>query len=147
MATALLRTLDLEKFKDIFSHSPKQVREMIFDRLAIKKKATSLSKFSRPGEKNEERIKDLHVALQSAEDDEVADELLRNYFLKRRPLLSDALDAIGVKHDNGLTDSELDAFEKLSAGDAKALHDKLAAKHDAGDVALYLKFMKVPLKG
>jgi len=145
MVTALLRSVGEEKFKDILEHSPKQVREMIFDRLGIKKKQTNSLKFVKPGEKNAERGRALFDRLQSAEDDEVAEELLRNFFLKHRELLGAALDAVGVKHDNGLTDQELDMFEKMSASDAKALEKKLSADHDASDVSLYLKYMKAPI--
>lgn len=145
MVTELLRDIAPEKFRDMVLESPKQVREMIFDRLDIKKKPTSSTKFVKPGEKNEQRLRDLFQKLKEEEDDEVAEEILRNYFLKRRPLLGDALDAIGVKHDNGLTDQELDKFEKLSKGDAVKLLESLSKKHDPFDVKLYLRYMKCPL--
>jgi hypothetical protein len=145
MITALLRDLSEDKFKDILDHSPKQVREMIFNRLGIKKKPTTSLKFVKPGEKNEERARALFGRLRDDDDEEVSEELLRNYFLKRRPLLAAALDAIGVPHDNGLTDHELDKFEKLPKTEARALEKKLSAEHDPVDVNLYLRFMKCPL--
>ena len=146
MSTTLLREIPEDKFKDIFTHSPKQVRETIFDRLAIKKKAANTRKFTKPGEKNEERLRELHTRLMAEDDDEVADELLRNYFLKRRELLADALNFLEIPNDNGLTDQELDKFEKLSAAEAEKLVKLLNEKHDAFDVMLYLKFMKTPIK-
>jgi hypothetical protein len=145
MVTELLRDIEPEKFRDIVLQSPKQVREMIFDRLAIKKKPVVSTKFVKPGEKNEERLRALFAKLKEEEDDEVAEELLRNYFLKRRELLADALDAIGVPHDKGLTDHELDKFEKLSKDEAKKLLETLSKKHDAFDCKLYLRYMKAPI--
>ncbi|MCC6807379.1 MAG: hypothetical protein IT381_08140 [Deltaproteobacteria bacterium] len=145
MVTELLRDIDPDKFRDIVLQSPKQVREMIFDRLAIKKKPTNSTKFVKPGEKNEERLRELFSKLKEEEDDEVAEELLRNYFLKRRDLLADALDAIGVPHQHGLTDHELDKFEKLSKAEAEKLLATLSKKHDAFDAKLYLKYMKAPV--
>jgi hypothetical protein len=145
MVTELLREIAPEKFRDIVLESPKQVREMIFDRLDIKKKQTNSMKFVKPGEKNEERVRALFDKLKTEEDEEVAEELLRNYFLKRRPLLGDALDAIGVPHQEGLTDQELDKFEKMSKAEATKLLASLSAKHDAFDAKLYLKYMKAPI--
>jgi hypothetical protein len=142
--TELIRELDQQKFVDMVKDTPKEVRENIFTRLDIKKPSTSPSKFAKPGAKNEERIRGLYTVLQDETDDEVSDELLRNYFLKRRTLLADALDFLGVAHDNGLTSTDIDQFEKLSKDKASSLLKKLCEKHDRADVLLYLRFMKVP---
>src|SRR5690606_34001344 len=68
MVTALLRDIGIDKFTDVLNHSPKQTREMIFDRLGIKKKPVSSTKFVKPGEKNAERTRALFDRLQSDDD-------------------------------------------------------------------------------
>ena len=67
----------------------------------------------------------------------VAARLLVDYHLdQQRPMMGRFLDALGVKHENGLIDDE-----NLEAPDAerlKAAARAIAAEHPAEDVAVYL---------
>jgi hypothetical protein len=143
--TELIRHLDEKKFIILAHDSPKAVRETIFARLGIKPKATPKTRFAKPGAKTEEQLHALHEALQEVDDNEVAEELLRNYFLKRRALLGAALDYLKIPHEDGLTNAELDAFAKLTPTEGKKLLESLAKDHDRGDAELYLRFMKTPI--
>ena len=141
----LIRSLEEAKFVEMAGCSPKAVRETIFTRLGVKAKPMPKTKFAKPGAKNEERLHALRETLQEVDDDEVAEELLRNYFLRRRELLAAALDYMKIPHEDGLTSSELDAFAKLTEAQAQKMLDKLSEDHDSFDVLLYLRFMKAPV--
>lgn len=143
-ASQIVRSMDQARFFAVFLESPKQVRELIFDRLQIEGAPLPKTKFPKPGAKTEARMKALFEFLQKTDDEQVADELLRNYFLKRRAILAAALDHLGIPHEDGLTNDELDRFEKLSAAEADKLFAAVAAKSDAPDAEMYLRYMKVP---
>lgn len=142
-SSVIVRSLDQTRFFALFTESPKQVRELIFERLAIQPKALPKTRFPKPGAKNEARMLALFEFLQGTDDEQVADELLRNYFLKRRGILGAALDHLGIPHEEGLTNDELDKFEKLSVAEGEKLFKAVSEKHDANDVELYLRYMKV----
>ena len=144
-ATELIRHLDEKKFVLLANDSPKAVRETIFARMGIKPKPTPKTRFSKPGAKTEEQLHALREALQEVDDNDVAEELLRNYFLKRRALLGAALDYLKISHDNGLTNEELDGFTKLTPAEGKKFLASLAKEYDPADAELYLRFMKTPI--
>ena len=143
--TQILRGVAPEKFGEIFSASSRKARETYFHRLGIRK-AKQSNRLSRLAAHSEARTQALWEVLRETDDDELCREVLQTWLLTKRPLLSDALDYLGVEHQDGLTDAEdLDAkFEKMGAPDIKAMLKALTAKkHDAGEIALYLKFMGV----
>ena len=71
---------------------------------------------------NEARTAALFEVLREQDDDQMAEEILRTWLLQKRPMLARALDHLGIKHDNGLTDSDdLAKFEKLSVKELKNL--------------------------
>ena len=135
-------------FTKVLSACPRRARETLFTRFAIpkaKKKASALLPSKDPA-----RIRKLQLAMgATSEDDEqgqqFAEELIRVYLMTRRNLLGDALDAIGVAHDDGLTDADLDGFSSLDNDEASALVAQLSTTHDADDVALYLRYMGAEL--
>src|SRR5205823_4458657 len=109
-------------FSDMMAKSPRQVRETLFNRLSIK--AEKKSVVPRPHQKNEERIKKLHgklaeVGATAKNEQELCEELIRNWLVGKTPMLVAALDHFKVKHENGLTEQEIDFFEKLDAEKAK----------------------------
>jgi len=136
-------------FAKVLSACPRRARETLYMRFAIpkaKKKASALL----PG-KDPARIRKLQVAMSAAADDDeqaqqLAEELIRVYLMTRRSLLGDALDAIGVEHDDGLTDADLDEFSSLDSEEASELIARLSVTHDADDVALYLRYMGAELE-
>lgn len=141
----LLTHLDPDRFQQLISASPKKFREEIFRRAGIRVKADPFSLKS--SGKSEMRTQKLHTALKEGLDldENVLEELIRNYLYTRRAMLADALDHFKVPHDNGLTDSDLDFVQKLPPEQGRALREMLAAKHDGRDVDLYLAFMNVPV--
>ncbi len=135
-------------FAKVLSACPRRARETLFTRFAIpkaKKKASALLPSKDPA-----RIRKLQLAMAAAADDDeqgqqFAEELIRVYLMTRRSLLGDALDAIGVEHNDGLTDADLDGFSSLDNEEASALVARLSTTHDADDIALYLRYMGAEL--
>lgn len=140
----LLAQLDTDRFGDVLNASPKKFREELFRRAGIHVKSNAFSIKSTG--KNEVRTQKMHTALKNGMEIEqqVAEELIRNYLYTRRPMLADALDYFKVPHDNGLTDEDLAFIEKLEPEKGKELKSLLAAKHDNRDVELYFAFMNIP---
>lgn len=140
----LLTHLAPEKFGEVVNMAPKKVREELFRRAGVRNRGGAFA--LRTAQKTEARIRKLYDALQGGTElpDEIAQEVIRNYLYHRRELLADALDFLEVKHDQGLTDVDLDFVAELEADKATALRTRLLERHEAADVELYLGFMKVP---
>ena len=140
----LVSGLANDDFARVLGACPRRARETLFTRFGIpkaKKTASALLPAKDPA-----RIRKLQGAMtQIKPDDEegqqLAEELIRVYLMTRRGLLGDALDAIGIMHDDGLTDEDLDAFARLEEEDLSDLRVELSKDHDAMDVDLYLRFM------
>ncbi|MBI5509636.1 MAG: hypothetical protein HY903_12860 [Deltaproteobacteria bacterium] len=142
--TEIIRSLTPEKFNEILSSSSRKARETFFHRHGVKASA-AVSRLPRPGAKNEERAGKLFEILQDADDDEMAEEILRSWLLTKRAMLGAALDHLGIAHKDGLTESEdIQKFEKLSTSDIKTLAKKLDGIATKDEVALYLRFMGAP---
>jgi hypothetical protein len=139
----LLTTMSESYFTEVVAASPKKFREEVFRRVGIKAKGGAFSLSS--NKKNEVRIKRLFQVMQEGMtlEDQVAEELIRNYLYTLRPLLAEALDFFQVPHDNGLTDADLDFMTKLEADKANELRSKLTKSHAEADVDLYLRFMNI----
>lgn len=142
--TEIVRRLPVDRFVAIVSASPKAYREELFRRGNIKVKGSAFSLAS--ASKNHVRSEKLHQAIVDGLDlgDQVLEELIRNYLYTLRPMLAAALDSLGVKHDHGLTDEDLDFIRTLEPARAAALRSALTATFEASDVNLYLDFMGVP---
>ena len=142
--TDILCSVPAEKFQEIFSTSSRKARETYFHRHGVKASGAA-SRLPKPGAKNEERTAKLFDLLKDESDDEMSEEILRSWLLTKRPMLAAALDHLGIKHDNGLTESdEIKKFEKLSGGDIKALVKKLEGVAAKEEIAIYLRFMGTP---
>ncbi len=139
----LLLRLPAERFASVLSAAPKKVREELFRRAGIKNKGGAFS--LKTSQKTNARINRLYSALASGvlPPDELGEEVIRQYLYHRRDLLAEALDFLGVEHDHGLTDRELDFFADLEAERATQLRAHLLTKNDEADVDLYLGFMDV----
>lgn len=142
--TEIVRRLPADRFVAVLSASPKAFREELFRKGNVKVKGNAFSLASTP--KNHVRAEKLHESILGGLDlgDEVLEELLRNYLFTQRPLLSAALDELGVVHEQGLTEQDLDFISKLEADKVTRLRSMLLAKFDPNDVHLYLDFMNVP---
>jgi len=146
MATGsdILSKLGAEHFGEVLNASPKKFREEIFRRAGVKSKGGAFA--LKANGKTEARVKKLRAAmLEGFElEDEIADEVVRNYLYTRRSLLAEALDFFEVEHDEGLTDAELDFIEELPPERGTHLRDLLCKNHPEADVDLYIAFMNVP---
>lgn len=142
--TEILRKTEGSRFEEIVAASPKKFREELFRRAGIRNRGGAFTLTA--GKKNEARIKRLREAILGGLEleDELVEELIRNYLYNRRELLGEALDFFEVEHDGGLTDAELDFMSELPEDKAKHLYDVLCRNHAREDVDLYFAFMNIP---
>lgn len=142
---ALVTKMSDETFAGVIAASPRKIRETLFGRLGIKAKKKSIG--LRVHEKLEERTRMLHERLkaaQSKQEDDLCQELVRNWLYTKRPLLKATLDHLGIKNDNGLVEEEPTFFQELSADKVRDLFDHLKGEHDPEHIAIYLRFVKTP---
>jgi hypothetical protein len=141
--TELLKLQTLDRFQTIFSASPRKLREDAYRRAGIKNKGDVFS--LRASGKNEVRTQRLYQAIgQGFElEEKVSEEVIRNYLFTRRDLLVGALDFLGVEHDQGLTDQDLDFIQELPLEKRQALRATLVATFAPEDVDLYLAYMNI----
>ncbi|MFC1610181.1 hypothetical protein ACFL6C_04435 [Myxococcota bacterium] len=138
----VLSSVSAELFAAIFSASSRKARETYFHRHGVR--SSSKVRFSKPGAKTEARIAQLYEVLKTEEDDEMAEEMLRTWLLTKRPMLSAALDHLGIEHDSGLTESDdINKFEKLGKKEVRNIVEKLADHASREEIAVYLRFMGV----
>lgn len=139
--TAIIRSLSLETFSEILTASARQARETYFHRHSVRAPKTK-GRLPKPGAKNTARMERLYEVLKSEEDEEMAEEILRSWLLVKRPMLSAALDHLGIEHNEGLTDSEdLEKIEKLSVKELRALAATMEPHAAKEEILIYLKFM------
>jgi len=147
MATArdLLIEMPTEKFAEVISASPRNFREELFRAAGVKAKSGMFAVKS--ASKSAIKAKKLHESVKKGFEieNDVGEELIRNYLFTRRDMLGAALTALGVEHDHGLTDEDLDTIvEELSSEKSKALKAELNESHSSFDVDLYMRFMNFP---
>jgi hypothetical protein len=142
--SAILRSLSAEKFSEVLAASPRKARETYFHRHGVRAPQAA-SRLPRPGAKNEARTAELYRILREHDDDQLAEEILRNFLLTKREMLAKALDHLGIEHQGGLTESdEVKKFESLSAKEVRALADVLSPPAPREEVVMYLRFMGAP---
>jgi len=139
--TAILRTVGPDKFIEILNASSRQARQAYFHRHGVRAPAETPSRLPKPGAKNEARARSLYAVLQDADDNELAEEVLRTYLLNQRPMLVAALDHLGITHHNGLTEGDVSKFAKLSGRELRHLVAVLRKTAADDLIGLYLKFM------
>ena len=137
----IIRGLSEDKFQEIFAASARKSRETYFARHGIKTPKQS-GRMRKPGQKNLMRAAALFEALQTVDDDPLAEEILRVWLLGMRPMLAKALDHLEIENDNGLTDSDdVNKIAELDQGQLKALLQELDGVESPENILLYLKFM------
>lgn len=140
--TSIVRELSREKFVELLDASPRQARETFFSRHGVRLPKMRGRRPPKPGEKRAIRAAGLFEALQQTQDDELCEELLRNWLLTKREMLAAALDHLGIEHNHGLTQSdELEKVGELSAADLAELAKAIEDVATAADIAIYLKFL------
>lgn len=141
---SMVATMSEDTFAEVIASSPRKIRETLFARLNIKaKKQIGLKLHS----KLEDRTRKLHVRLkeaQTAQENTLCEELVRNWLYTKRPLLKATLDHLGVKNDNGLVDEEPTFFKELTAEKVNDLVNVLKADYPVEHIRLYLAFVGVP---
>lgn len=142
----LVGALSEETFQDVIAASPRRIRETLFGRLGIKAKKKTVG--VRVHGKLEERTRKLHARLKegtSKQEDDLCEELLRNWLYTQRPLLKATLDHLGVPNDNGLIEEEPTFFQELEAAKVQELVDALRQQGFADEhIWVYLRFVKTP---
>jgi hypothetical protein len=141
---SLVSRMSEDTFAEVIQASPRKIRETLFARLGIKaKKQIGLKVHA----KTEERTRKLHERLKTAEtkqEDELCQELVRNWLYTKRPMLKAVLDHLGVKNDNGLVDEEPTFFTELTPEKVRAIFDALKGQYPVEHLATYLRFVKTP---
>ncbi|MCP4498379.1 MAG: hypothetical protein GY822_00225 [Deltaproteobacteria bacterium] len=142
---ALVTKVSEDKFIEVVSSAPRKIRETLFGRLGIKaKKRVGLKLHG----KLEDRSRQLHARLKegkSSEENDLCEELLRNWLFTKRPLLKATLDYLEVKNDDGLVDEEPAFFQELAEEKVAAMIEYLKGEGFAGEeIYVYLAFMSVP---
>ena len=141
----IISDLGPDTFGEIFAINPRGVREALFNKLGIKAQTRKIG--ISVGNKNHERVRALYDRLLGEKgkvERELAGELLRNWLFTQRPMLVDTMNHFGVKHDNGLTEQEIDFFESLEKDKVEELVKLLVPKHGKQAVSVYLRYLKVP---
>lgn len=141
--TTIISNLDGDYFQDLLRACPRKPRETLFARFGIprsKKKVSTLLPNRDPA-----RAAKLQAAFTQVEEDDeegqqLAEEVIRLYLLKHRQILSEAMDHLGVSHEEGLTEEDVD-FAGMKEGEREALRAALIQGHEARDVDLYLAYM------
>jgi hypothetical protein len=141
----IVKQMTPDRFAQILAASPKNFREELFRKAGIRVKGGGAFSLSAPP-KTQLRTAKLLSGLAEGEvllEDDVFEEVIRNYLYTRRPMLADALDHLQVAHDNGLTDQDLSFLEELPVERRAALRKLLESKYERADVDLYLSFMNI----
>lgn len=143
---ALVAGLSDDTFQDVITASPRRIRETLFGRLGIKAKKKSVG--VKVHGRLEERTKKLHTRLKegsSKQEDDLCEELVRNWLYTQRPLLKATLDHLEVKNDNGLIEEEPAFFQELDEAKVKDLVASLRQQGFADEhIWVYLRFVKTP---
>ena len=143
---ALVANLSETTFQEVINASPRRIRETLFGRLGIK--ATRKTVGIKVHAKREERTKKLHQRLKdgsSAQENELCEELLRNWLYNQRELLKATLDYLEVPNDNGLIEEEPTFFQELEQEKVQALCDHLEGDgFSLEHVRIYLTFVQAP---
>lgn len=143
---SLVANLSEPTFQEVISASPRRIRETLFGRLGIKAKKKTVG--VKVHAKLEERTRKLHAKLKegsSKQEDDLCEELLRNWLYNQRDLLRETLDYLEVPNDNGLIDEEPTFFQELEEAKVKAMVDHLGEKGFPGEhVRIYLTFVQTP---
>ncbi|HBU46967.1 MAG TPA: hypothetical protein DEB46_01530 [Myxococcales bacterium] len=139
----IIKSMDQDFFQEVLSSCPRKPRETLFARFGIARNRKKVSTLL-PG-KDPARAAKLKSALgavdvEDEQGQQLAEEVLRLYLLKRRQILAHAMDHLEVDHEEGLTEEDVD-FAAMSEPDRQALRDALAVDHDPKDVDLYIAYM------
>jgi len=143
---ALVANLSEQTFQEVINASPRRIRETLFGRLGIKAKKKTIG--LKVHAKLEERTKKLHKRLKegnSNQENELCEELLRNWLYNQRELLKATLDYLEVPNDNGLIEEEPTFFQELEEAKVKELCDHLEGEgYSLEHVRIYLTFVQAP---
>lgn len=143
----LVASMSESTFHEVMQASPRRVRETLFGRLGIKAKKRGVG--IKVHARTEERTKKLHERLKEGstkQEDDLCEELVRNWLFTKRPMLKAALDFLDVPNDNGLIEEEPTFFQKLEEEKVRRLVEHLTKEHGfpAEHVRIYLVFVGTP---
>ncbi len=141
--SAIIESMDGDFFQEVLKSCPRKPRETLFARFGIPRNRKKVSTLL-PG-KDPARAAKLKVALAAVEEEDeqgqqLAEEVIRLYLLKRRQILAQAMDHLGVSHEEGLTEEDVN-LATMSEADRQSLREALVADHAPQDVDLYIAYM------
>lgn len=142
---AIISNTSDKTFAGMIASCSRQVRDTLFTRLGVKAKNSSIS--LQFGQKRDEQVRKLHEKFKSTDskaESDVCQEIIRNWLYTKRPMLKATLDFLKVPNQEGLVETELDFFTKLSPQEAQALFDHVSQQFEPEHVWIYLNFMEVP---
>lgn len=141
----LVSGMSPDTFQEVITASPRRIRETLFGRLGIKAKKRGIG--LQVHGKLEERARKLHERLKGGstkQENDLCEELVRNWLFTKRDMLKAALDHLGVKNDHGLIEEEPTFFQELDEEKVKALWAHLVETFPPEHVRVYLSFVRTP---
>lgn len=128
------------KFLEIYNASSRRTRNMLEGMYARKAKKGRM--VSIKSGKNKKAIAlSVKTGIHAKGDDQMAEELLKNWLYHKPTLLKAALDFFGIENENGITEQELDPLLEADAETLSSMMDELTGSgHDPEEVAIYLAF-------
>ena len=142
---ALVSQISEPTFAAIVASCSRSVRDTLYARLGIKSTTSGVT--LQLGKKRDDQVKQLHERFKnssSKSESDVCQEIIRNWLYTKRPMLKETLDFLKIPNQDGLVETELDFFKKLSDSDAKAVFKHVSAKFEPEHVWVYLNFVEVP---
>lgn len=121
---------------EIFEYTHANDKEIYRGALEIVAQARKVRSVFLERQPRTERYAAMRSVFARAGSSMAADNLIRNWLLKKhKPVLIEFLDALGIKHDNGVVEK---VPESMDDAKLKPAVDGLLAKHPPEVVALYL---------
>ncbi|NOZ87492.1 MAG: hypothetical protein GXP49_14720 [Deltaproteobacteria bacterium] len=141
----LIELMPDEIFKNVFEDSPRKLRMAILGVSGAKKKKKRKSLRTRLASKEEEQKKLVSAAKKklSEEDlDRFSEEVIRNHLAKTPEMLSDFLDFMEVRHQNGYTE-DMNFTKSAPFPRVKEAAEMLLSKYPPEKVVLYLCYIEL----
>lgn len=142
---ALISQTSEQTFSNMIASCSRKVRDTLCARLGIKSQASGVT--LQLGKKREEQVKKLHEKFKNSDskaESDVCQEIIRNWLYTKRPMLRATLDYLKIPNQDGLVETELDFFKKMSESEANAVFQHISQQFEPEHVWIYLNFVEVP---
>ncbi len=141
----LVGMIDPEKFEDLYFSSQRKLRNMLEGMYHKKIRKGSGRKVSLNKTKNRtETALAVQQGILMNIDEYMSEELLKAWLYSKREMLKTSLDFFKIENEDGLTEKDLDAFEKAEIAKLDELVDALLKiEFKIEDIAIYFQFMHI----